>query len=243
MDPVPRSDPAPPTEDEVLLAGPAAVPLGPEEMTRLGVISAEISAGFGRLGAVGPAVSVFGSARMRAGHPSYALAEEVGRRLGEAGFAVITGGGPGLMEATNKGARAAGATSVGLNIELSRPQPPNPYVDLHLEFRHFFVRRLMFVRYASAFVVHPGGFGTLDELSEALTLIQTGKIRSFPVVLVGRAYWAPLLAWLTDVLVAGDFLTAGDAALLQVTDDPEEVVRAVVAGVGGAVSGGADRPG
>lgn len=232
MPPVPEPEPPARTHDEELLAGAPPLPLGPSEMARLGVISAEIAAGFARLGSIGDAVSVFGSARARPGEPDYARAEAVARRLGQAGFAVMTGGGPGLMEASNRGAREAGALSVGLNIELPRPQMGNPYVDLLLEFRHFFVRRLMFVRYACAFVVHPGGFGTLDELFEALTLIQTGKISSFPVVLVGRDYWTPVLEWIARVLVPGDFLTAADAGLLEVADDPDEVVRAVLRGTG-----------
>ena len=196
-------------------------------------MSEEIRRGFRLLSSeVERGVAVFGSARSEEGTRTYELAREVGRRLADAGFCVITGGGPGAMEAANRGAREAGGTSVGLSIDLPFEQEHPRFVDLEIDFHYFFARKIMFVRYSGAFVVLPGGYGTLDELFEALTLIQTGKIRSFPVVLVGRAYWAPVLAWMADVLVAGDFLTAGDAGLLRVTDDPGEVVRAVVEGTG-----------
>ena len=146
-------------------------------------------------------MTVFGSARTPEGHPDYEKAREVGRRLAEAGFAVITGGGPGAMEAANRGCREGGGLSVGCNIELPHEQALNPYVDLGVEFRYFFVRKTMFVKYADAFVILPGGFGTMDELFEALTLIQTGKIRHFPVILVGRDYWGGLLDWVRDVML------------------------------------------
>ena len=215
------------TSDEELLTGPPPAARAPSDEERLALIRAEIADGFERLAAVGPAVSVFGSARSVPTSAVYARAREVGRRLARAGYAVITGGGPGIMEATNRGAREGGGLSVGLNIELAHEQAPNPYVDLSLHFRHFFVRRLMFVRYACAFVVHPGGFGTLDELFEALTLIETGKIRHFPVVLVGRDHWVPLTNWMSAELVVDGLLAPRDLDLLRVVDSPNEVVEAV----------------
>jgi uncharacterized protein (TIGR00730 family) len=186
-------------------------------------MSGELRRGFEILQGVGPAVSVFGSARTPRDHPEYELAREVGRLLGESGFTVITGGGPGSMEAANRGAQEAGALSVGLNIELPFEQGLNPYVDLGLEFHYFFTRKIMFVRYASGFVVFPGGFGTLDETFEALTLIQTGKIRYFPVVLVGSDYWGGLVDWIRERLLAEGKISPGDVELLSVTDDPVEV--------------------
>lgn len=217
----------PPTHDEELLGSPPARGLSPADVARLEQITGELAQGFSALSCIGPAVSVFGSAVVRPPDPAYELARLVGRELGRAGFAVITGGGPGLMEASNRGARESGHLSVGLNIELPEEQLPNPYLDLCLRFRHFFVRRLMFVRYASAFVVHPGGFGTLDELFEALTLIQTGTIRHFPVVLVGSGHWGPLQQWLDGPVRGAGLLHAGDVALIQTADDPEAVVAAV----------------
>jgi uncharacterized protein (TIGR00730 family) len=179
---------------------------------------------------LGSAVSVFGSARTPSDHPDCALARETARRLGGAGFAVITGGGPGIMEAANRGAREAGVTSVGLNIDLPFEQGPNAYQDISLRFHYFFTRKVMFVRFASAFVVFPGGFGTLDELFEALLLIQTNKIRHFPVVLVRSSYWAGLTDWLRERLVADGMIAPSDLDLLAVTDDPDEVVARVRAG-------------
>jgi uncharacterized protein (TIGR00730 family) len=175
-------------------------------------------------------VSVFGSARTPADHPDYALARDTARRLGDAGFAVITGGGPGIMEAANRGAKEAGVTSVGLNIDLPFEQGANAYQDIELRFHYFFTRKVMFVRYASAFVVFPGGFGTLDELFEALVLIQTDKIRHFPVILVGKRYWAGLTDWIRERLVADGMIAPSDADLLTVTDDPDDVVAPVRAG-------------
>ena len=168
---------------------------------------------------------MFGSARVHEGDPSYGLAREIGRRLAEAGWAVITGGGPGIMEAANRGCQEAGGLSVGANIELPHEQSLNPYVDLGVEFRYFFARKMMFVKYADGFVILPGGFGTLDELFESLTLIQTGKVQHFPVVLVGRDYWAGLMAWFRETLLTHEAIAAMDLDLLQVTDDPDEVVR------------------
>jgi uncharacterized protein (TIGR00730 family) len=217
------------TADADLLDIPSR-PVGhPAEVARLERINAEIAAGFAALGDLGPAVSVFGSARLGPDDPSYVLAREVARALGDAGFSIITGGGPGIMEAANRGARDAGVTSVGLNIELPEEQMPNEHLDRYLEFRYFFARRLMFVRYASAFVVHPGGFGTLDELFEALTLIQTGKIAHFPVVLVDSGHWSGLLEWMQHGLATRGLIDEADLAELHVVDDPDEVVRRVLA--------------
>ena len=224
---------APSTADADLLRAPAALLADPLEAARLARISHEITVGFDALAGLGPAVSVFGSARTPASAPEYALARDVSRRLGEAGYAIITGGGPGIMEAANRGARDAGVTSVGLNIELPYEQHTNPFVDISLHFRYFFARRLMFVRYASAFVVHPGGFGTLDELFEALTLIQTSKIERFPVVLVGTEHWGGLLDWLHTNLVDDRLVEPGMVDGLEVADDADGVVRVVVGAHGG----------
>jgi uncharacterized protein (TIGR00730 family) len=198
------------------------------DMWRVLRIQSEFVEGFGALATLGPAVSVFGSARIRPGEPAYAMAEDIGRRLAEAGFAVITGGGPGLMEAANKGASEAGGLSVGLGIELPREQGLNPYVELGVDFRYFFARKTMFVKYAQGFIVMPGGFGTLDELFEALTLVQTQKVTWFPIVLVGTAFWGGLLDWVRDVLLAEGTVSPGDLDLVTVTDDPAEAVAAMV---------------
>jgi uncharacterized protein (TIGR00730 family) len=187
-------------------------------------IQAEFVEGFGLLAELGRAVAVFGSARIRPGSPEYGCAEQIGAGLAQAGYAVITGGGPGVMEATNKGAAGAGGVSVGLGIELPVEQGLNDYVDMGLEFRYFFVRKTMFVKYAQAFVVLPGGFGTLDELFEAVTLVQTRKITKFPIVLVGSGYWSGLRAWIHDRLLADGMIGAADEGLLQVADDPAEVI-------------------
>jgi uncharacterized protein (TIGR00730 family) len=194
------------------------------DQERVARIDREIETGFVALAGVTKAVSVFGSARVGEDHPDYGIARRLAARLGEAGFAVITGGGPGVMEAANRGARDAGAQSIGLCIELPHEQRANDYVDLAVDFHYFFVRKLMFVRYASGFVVFPGGFGTLDELFEALTLIQTGKIHHFPVVLVGRNHWAPLVEWVSGHLLAGSLVSGQDLDLLLVNDDVDEVV-------------------
>jgi uncharacterized protein (TIGR00730 family) len=200
------------------------------EEERLERIRAELVTGYDALAHLGSAVSVFGSARTPPEHPDYALARATARRLGEAGLAVITGGGPGIMEAANRGAKEAGATSVGLNIELPFEQAPNPYQDIALRFHYFFTRKVMFVRYASAFVVFPGGFGTLDELFEALLLIQTGKIRHFPVVLLQSSFWAGMTGWLRERVAADGMIAPSDLDLLTETDDPDEVVALVRAG-------------
>jgi uncharacterized protein (TIGR00730 family) len=190
-------------------------------------IQAEFVEGFGLLAELGQAVAVFGSARSLAGSPEYACAEQIGTGLAKAGYAVITGGGPGVMEAANKGASNAGGVSVGLGIELPMEQGLNEYVEIGLEFRYFFVRKTCFVKYAQAFVVLPGGFGTLDELFEAVTLVQTGKITKFPIVLVGSAYWNGLRTWITDTILADGKISAGDPDLLRVVDDPAEVIQVI----------------
>ena len=191
-------------------------------------IQSEFVDGFGALAELGPAVSVFGSARLTPSDPHWALAEEVGRQLAKAGFAVITGGGPGAMEAANKGAAEAGGVSVGLGIELPFEAGLNPHVGLGVNFRYFFVRKTMFVKYAQGFVVMPGGFGTFDELFEALTLVQTRKVTSFPIVLVGRDYWSGLLTWLREAALGAATVNQGDLDLLQVTDEPAEAVDIMV---------------
>jgi uncharacterized protein (TIGR00730 family) len=194
---------------------------------RIRAIATEFATGFGRLAEIGPAVTVFGSARTPRDHPDYALIRSIAAAVGHAGYAVITGGGPGLMEAANRGAKDAGALSVGCNIELPHEQRVNPYLDVSLRFRHFFARKVMFVRYASAFVIGPGGFGTLDELFEALTLIQTATIRHFPVILIGAGDWGGMLTWLRDSVLPDKRIGPDDLGLLQVTADPAEVVALV----------------
>ncbi|MBX9471351.1 MAG: TIGR00730 family Rossman fold protein [Chryseoglobus sp.] len=174
-------------------------------------------------------VSVFGSARVAPEHSRYALGVEVGRRISDAGFTVITGGGPGLMQAANQGAAEAGARSIGLTIELPREEKPNPYAEIVLPFEHFFVRKTVFVRYSCAFVVLPGGFGTLDELFESLTLIQTGKLHDFPVILIGTEFWTPALEWLRDSLLAAGTISPGDLDLITVTDDLDEMITVIQA--------------
>jgi len=192
-------------------------------------IQAEFVEGFGLLAELGPAVSVFGSARTRPGSPEYEQAERIGAGLAEAGYAVITGGGPGIMEAANKGAAGANGVSVGLGIELPVEQGLNEHVEIGLEFRYFFVRKTMFVKYSQAFVVLPGGFGTLDELFEALTLVQTGKITQFPIVLVGSGYWSGLLSWFESTLLTSGKIAHADPGLIRVADDPQDVVKIIVA--------------
>ena len=188
-------------------------------------ITAEFVEGFDALAEVGPAVSVFGSARVEEGTSLYETARALGGHLADAGFAVITGGGPGVMAAANRGCHEAGGFSIGCNIELPNEQWLNPWVDLGVEFRYFFARKTMFVKYADGFVILPGGFGTLDEFFEALTLIQTGKIQHFPVFLVGTAYWAGLLDWLRSTALPAGMLTEDELALVRVTDDVAEVAR------------------
>jgi uncharacterized protein (TIGR00730 family) len=215
------------TEDEKLFARSTRPAFLGEDPWRVLRILSEFVDGFDALAEVGPAVTVFGSARVAEGSTVYEQARDIGRRLARDGWAVITGGGPGVMEAANRGCQEAGGLSIGCNIELPHEQSVNRYVDLAVEFRYFFARKTMFVKYADAFVILPGGFGTLDELFEALTLIQTGKIRHFPVVLVGTEYWAGLLAWARDRLMADGTVSEADLALLTLTDDPEEVCQVV----------------
>jgi uncharacterized protein (TIGR00730 family) len=216
---------APLTFDEDLLGSTGSgLPLLPaEERRRLETIAGEFAAGFSALSEIELGVSIFGSARTPEGSPEYELARAVGAALGGRGYAVITGGGPGIMEAANRGAQDAGALSVGCNIELPREQDLNPYCDIGLRFRHFLARKVMFVRYASAFVIFPGGYGTLDELFESLTLMQTHTIRHFPVVLVGSREWDGLTEWLRSEVVARGRLTAAEAALIQRTESPDQV--------------------
>ncbi len=185
-------------------------------------IMAELVEGFEALNNIGPAVTIFGSARLEPGSPYYNKCLKVAEGLAKDGFAVISGGGPGIMEAANKGAQNANGTSIGLNIELPMEQTANSFQDIRVDFRYFFVRKLMFVKYAVAYVIFPGGFGTMDELFEALTLIQTKKIRGFPVVLVGKEYWEGLFDWLRKTMLADGNINAGDLDLMHVVDDPEE---------------------
>jgi uncharacterized protein (TIGR00730 family) len=191
-------------------------------------VLSEFVEGFGSLAELGKAISVFGSARSRPGDPEYELGERLGRRLAEHGFGVITGGGPGIMEAANKGACEAGGVSVGLGIELPFEQGLNEYVDLGINFRYFFARKTMFVKYAQGFVVLPGGFGTLDELFESLTLVQTGKVTQFPIVLMGTEFWGGLIQWLRERLVANKKIASHDLGLLTLTDDLDEVMDVIL---------------
>jgi uncharacterized protein (TIGR00730 family) len=191
-------------------------------------IQAEFVEGFGLLAELPRAVSVFGSARTKAGTEEYELAERIAAKLVDAGYAVITGGGPGIMEAANKGADEAGGISVGLGIELPFEQKMNDHVDIGLEFRYFFVRKTMFVKYSQAFVVLPGGFGTLDELFEAVTLVQTRKITRFPIVLVGTDFWSGLLDWIKDKMLSSGKISSADPELIHLTDDPDDVVHTIM---------------
>jgi uncharacterized protein (TIGR00730 family) len=220
------------TEDERLLESPGAGPVTAPDFLhsdpwRVFRIMGEFVAGFDTLAQVGECVTIFGSARVPPDNPQYAAAEETARLLVEAGFGVITGGGPGIMEAANKGAHVAGGVSIGCNIELPFEQGMNQYVDIAVNFRYFFVRKTMFVKYAEAFIIFPGGFGTLDELFEALTLIQTGKVRNFPVILFGSDYWHGLRSWIVDTMLAEGKISPEDLDLLVVTDSPAEAVRIV----------------
>ncbi|AHG87595.1 Conserved hypothetical protein CHP00730 [Gemmatirosa kalamazoonensis] len=222
------------TEDEKLLATPSVQGIaGPADFTRTDPwrvmrIMGEFIEGFDTLSSVERGVTVFGSARTGPDDPQYEAAVEVGRLLADAGFTVVTGAGPGIMEAANKGAKLAGGRSVGCNIELPFEQGANPYVDTLVNFRYFFVRKTMFIKYSVAFIIFPGGFGTLDELFEAVTLIQTGKIYQFPVVLFGRHYWAGLIRWLQTRVLSEGKISPGDIDLMVLTDDPREAVDAVV---------------
>ncbi len=222
------------TEDERMLQSP---PADTEEMRLLKVgkdawrvfrIMGEFVEGYDELARLGPAVTFFGSARTTPEDPMYDRCVVTAQKMGEAGFAIITGGGPGMMEAANRGAREAGVESVGCNIELPFEQGLNSFVDFGVEFRYFFVRKTMFLKYAQGFVIFPGGFGTMDELFESLTLIQTGKVRNFPVVLFGSEYWGNLVAWLRDTMSLEGKISPEDMELMFLTDDPDEAVEYVV---------------
>jgi uncharacterized protein (TIGR00730 family) len=210
-------------DEEIIAAQEAAVRSTLTDEDRLERITDELRMGFDALSGVGAAASFFGSARTPADDPEYELARETARLVGESGLAIITGGGPGIMEAANRGARDAGACSIGLNIELPFEQGGNGYCDISLEFHYFFARKIMFVRYASGFVVFPGGYGTMDELFEALTLTQTGKITEFPVILVGSDYWGGLVDWLRERMLAEGNIGPDDLDLFSVVDDPAQV--------------------
>jgi hypothetical protein len=201
--------------------------LAKEESWRMFRIIGELVEGFDKLSGIEPAVSIYGSARIKEGDKLYEETEEIARRLGELGFSIVTGGGPGVMEAANRGAAKAGVTSVGLNIQLPENQVCNVYATKSITFRHFFVRKVMLVKYASAFVIMPGGLGTLDELTEVLTLIQTHKIKPFPVVMYGSQYWKGFLDWLQSVVLVRDFISKEDLDLLRVCDKPGDVAEVV----------------
>ena len=216
------------TSDQHLLANEPDASWVHADPWRVMRIQSEFVEGFGALAEVGPAVSVFGSARSKPDEPEYALGMAVGRGLAEAGYAVITGGGPGIMEAANRGASEAGGLSVGLGIELPFEQGLNDWVDLGVNFRYFFARKTCFVKYSQGFVVLPGGFGTLDELFESLTLVQTHKVTGFPIVLLGTDYWQGLLDWLRDSVAARGKINVPDLDLVRLVDDPDEAVRVVL---------------
>ncbi|OPY09890.1 MAG: LOG family protein YgdH [Syntrophaceae bacterium PtaB.Bin095] len=196
-----------------------------EESWRIFRIMAEFIEAIDALSRIQPAVTIFGSARVKAEDPFYNKAEMLARRLAQKGFSVITGGGPGIMEAANKGAAEAGGKSIGMNIRLPFEQKPNPYANISIEYKYFFVRKVMFVKYAVAYVIFPGGFGTLDELFEALTLIQTKRIKSFPVILFGQEYWSGMIDWLRNTMVREDKIVAEDLDFIKIVDDPDEAVR------------------
>src|SRR4030043_2326664 len=198
-----------------------------QESWRMFHIMAEFVEGFDTLARHHPAVSIFGSTRANPEDEVYQKAERIGHLLAENGFSVITGGGPGVMEAANKGAASAGGKSIGLNIEIPSEQKPNPYANVTLHFRYFFVRKVMFVKYAVAYIILPGGFGTMDELFEAVTLIQTHKIKPFPVILVGSNYWKGLLDWMKEVILKEGKISSSDLEILQLIDEPEEIVKTI----------------
>lgn len=201
--------------------------LAKEDSWRMFRIIGELVEGFDKLSGIEPAVTIYGSARIKPDDDLYQKTEEIARRLGEMGFSIISGGGPGVMEAANKGALKAGVTSVGLNIELPDEQLPNPYTTKSITFSHFFARKVMLVKYATAYIIMPGGMGTLDELTEVLTLMQTHKIKPFPVVLFDSKYWKGFLEWLKETVLACGFISEGDFNILRVCDHPEEVLEAV----------------
>src|SRR5215213_7956118 len=216
------------TQDEQLLETPKQDEFTRTDTWRVFRIMGEFVDGFDDLATITRGVSIFGSARTKADSPQYKAAQETAALLTRAGYAVITGGGPGIMEAANRGAFEAGGLSIGCNIELPFEQYANPYLTRSLTFKYFFVRKTMFVKYSTAFIIFPGGFGTLDELFEALTLIQTRKIKNFPVVLFGSAYWGGMMKWIEEVMLADGKITADDLRLLHLTDSPAEVVEIVV---------------
>ncbi|HML51983.1 MAG TPA: TIGR00730 family Rossman fold protein [Propionicimonas sp.] len=217
------------TNDERLLAARDDGSWVHSDPWRVLRIQSEFVEGFGMLAELGPGIGVFGSARAKPDSEHYGAAERIGAGLAEAGYATITGGGPGIMEAANKGALEAGGISVGLGIELPFEQALNPYVSLGINFRYFFARKVMFLKYSHGFVVMPGGFGTFDEVFEAVTLVQTHKVRSFPIVLFGCDFWSPLLDWLGDQVLGNGYIGERDQKLLQITDDPDEAVALVTA--------------
>ena len=218
-----------PTEDQQLLQEAADASFVKTDTWRALRIMGEFVEGFDALAGIGPAVSVFGSARIGRGDPTYRMARSLARKLAKHGYAIITGGGPGIMEAANRGAREGGGVSVGCNIELPFEQGLNEYVTLGMEFRYFFVRKTMFVKYAEAFCIFPGGFGTLDELFEALTLIQSGKVQHFPVVLFGTAYWNGLIRWMRATPLVEGKISPEDLTIFTVTDDVDEAVQVILA--------------
>src|SRR5688572_9364335 len=220
----------PVTEDEKLLQSPSTDPADftRQDTWRVMRIMSEFIEGFDNLASVTKGVTIFGSARTRPDDPQYSAAEEVARLLAEEGFAIITGAGPGIMEAANRGAKLAGGRSIGCNIELPFEQGANPYVDTLINFRYFFVRKTMFIKYSNAFIIFPGGYGTLDEAFEALTLIQTGKIYQFPVILFGWHYWAGLIRWIQSRVLGEKKISPGDMDLMIITDDPAEAAQVVI---------------
>ena len=216
-------------------ATPQRIPRPPKDSNALAreswkvfQIMAEFVNGFETLSSIEPSVSIFGSARFKDDHPQYLLTVDIARKLSDAGFAVVSGGGPGIMEAANRGAYEAGKVSVGCNIELPFEQMPNPYQTKSLTFKYFMVRKTMFIKYSNAYVIFPGGFGTMDELFEALTLIQTRKIRNFPVVLFGSQYWRGLVAWLSTTMLHEKYISPHDISLMHLTDSPEDAVRFII---------------
>ncbi len=225
--------PRPPSspDQEIIGAGDPHVLETRTDAERLAMVAAELRTGFETLAGTAPAVCVFGSARTSPDHPEYDLARRVGRAFGEAGWSVITGGGPGTMEAANRGAREGGGLSIGLNIELPHEQALNRYVDVGIRFHYFFTRKLMFVRYSRAFVLFPGGFGTLDEMFEVLTLGQTDKATDFPVVMVGREYWQGLTDWMQERLLGEGRIDPADLRVISYAEEPEEIVAAARAGI------------
>ncbi len=210
---------------------PAFIPIKEDSLNRetwrVFQIMAEFVDGFEQLSQIKPSVSIFGSARTASDHPDYLLTQEIAQLLSDAGFSIVSGGGPGIMEAANKGAQAGKSESIGLNIELPREQNSNPYQDISLSFKHFFSRKVMFVKYATAYVVMPGGFGTLDEFAEILTLVQTGKTRKIPIILVGTEFWSGLIQWFSKTLINAGTINPEDLQLIKIIDEPKAIVDAI----------------